>query len=183
MRLLWLHDSIETERCILKIPEESEAEDMLNLVNNKITEFMPWDKCSSIESQKEHIIKRRYDAIRWTTWNAALYQKNGSMIGRFWLPRLNISSKRWEIWYWLWSEYWWKWYIPEAVEWLKKHVFENLNWESLIIRVNTKNTNSCRVAEKCSFQKEWILRKEEFSKGEFEDIVYYSFTREDYFAK
>lgn len=183
MKLLWLYDILETDRCILKIPEESDAQEMWNLVDDQTTKFMPWDKCTSLEDQKKHIIQRRYEVLESKWWSGALYLKSGEMIGSFWFPRIREDVKTGEIGYWLATKYWGQGYIPEAVQALKKYVFESLDWENLTIRANIENINSCKVAEKCNFHKDGILRKDEFSKGKFEDMVYYSFTREDYFSQ
>jgi len=35
---------LETERCFLKIPEESDAETMWNLISENTTQYLIWEK-------------------------------------------------------------------------------------------------------------------------------------------
>ena len=57
MKKLWINDILETERCILKIPQESEAEYMWNLITQDTTRYMVWDKWDDFSSTLQNIKK------------------------------------------------------------------------------------------------------------------------------
>jgi len=183
MQLPKIDDIIETPRCILKIPQESEAEKMLELINKNTLEFMPWSKCKSIKEQQAHI-KERHNWVRESvSWSAAIYLKSWEMIGSFWVPRTMEKTKTIEIGYWLWEKYQWKWYMSEVLKLFVDYIYCNFNTENIIVRVNILNKNSCKVAERCNFKKDWILRKDDIIRWKYEDIAHYSYTKEDYLSQ
>ena len=59
MQLPKLNQILETERCILKIPQESDAEEMWNLISENIEKYMIWKRGDSYISSLENIRKAR----------------------------------------------------------------------------------------------------------------------------
>jgi len=64
MNFLNLHTVIESERCILKVAKLKHAEEMCDLISDKITTFMPWNKCKDISEQKDFILYQRTETER-----------------------------------------------------------------------------------------------------------------------
>jgi len=44
MKKLGLSDILKTERCILKIPEESETEEVWDLIDDEVSHFMNFER-------------------------------------------------------------------------------------------------------------------------------------------
>lgn len=63
-----------------------------------------------------------------------------------------------EIGYWLGEDYWGKGIIPEAVQFIVRYGFEELEFKRIFATVFGFNNNSMRVLEKAGFKKEAIFR-------------------------
>lgn len=184
MKKLWLHDILETERCILKIPEESEAEYIWSLITEDTTKYMIWDKGDDFSSTLESIIKTRKNASDGTWWEAAIYDKNtGECIWRCGINRVNDGVPLFELWYWISEKYYGKWIMPECIKRYLCFAFEESDFEKVVIRCNSKNENSKKVALKTWFILEWTFRKNERINGKLRDTTFYWITKTDYLDK
>jgi ribosomal-protein-alanine N-acetyltransferase len=65
----------------------------------------------------------------------------------------------------------------EAVKLLERIGFERLDLQRLVILMDTRNLASERVAQKCGYEKEGIMRKVHRIGGEYYDCFMYSKTR------
>ncbi len=127
MKKLWLDSTLETQRCILKIPQESEAEYMWNLISSDITEYMLWDKWRDFSQTLKNIKKTRKKAESWNSWDAWIYlKKTWKCIGRCGIIWFDRDVPSIEIGYWISSKYWGKWYVPECVKILIDFSFKEL---------------------------------------------------------
>lgn len=184
MKKLWINDILETKRCILRIPEESEAETMWNLITEDTTMFMIWDKWEDISDTKNNLKETREKCMQWKEWQAAIYEKQSwNLIWRCWINKYHDDIPSFEIGYWVNENYYGKWIIPECVMRYLEYAFEEEKFEKVIIRCDSKNKNSTRVAEKCGFIFEWEFKKYERVKWEIRDTKFFWITREEYFAK
>ena len=175
---------LETERCFLKIPEESDAETMWNLISENTTQYLIWEKWENYLTSLKNIISSRKDALEWVSWASAVYDKNTrKIIGRCGIVRADPATKSFEIWYWITESYYGKWLIPECVLRIVAYMFEVWDFEKWIIRCDANNMNSQKVALKCWFQHEWTLRKYELMKWKLRDTKFFGITREDYFSQ
>jgi len=180
MKKLWLHDSIETERCTLKIAEESDAYEVWKLIDEDVSYFMDWEKWENHEHIRQTILKGRKRVEDWLWWYAMVYLKDGTCIGRFWIPQLYDKTDNIEIWFWIGKKHWWQWYIPECFERVKEVAFNELWVETIHLTVNPLNINCKKVAVKCWLTYEGTLRKWEKIKWKLIDAEFYSITKEDY---
>lgn len=109
MKKLWIDNILETKRCIIKIPEESEAEYMWNLIHDDTIKYMTWEKGSSYKNTLNNIKETRNNAKIWKTWEAAIYdKKTKKCIGRCWINRIEEDIPAFELWYWITPTYYWK---------------------------------------------------------------------------
>ena len=74
-------------------------------------------------------------------------------------------------------------YATEALEPVLKWIFENTEVHRVEVAITATNTGSRRVAEKCGFQLEGILRKNWPFKGEWHDSAQYSILKEEWESK
>ena len=182
MKKLWLTDTLETKRCILRIPEESEAEYIWNLITEDTTKYMIWDKGSDFSGTLDSIKKRKKWVEEWKNWEAAIYDKETLLcIGNCWINKIDDHTPSFALGYWIAPEYYGRWIIPECVREILRFVFEESNFEKWVITCDGQNTNSWKVALKCWFEFEWKLKNHERIKGELRDTNFYGITREQYF--
>ena len=179
MKRLQLNSEIITERCIIKMPELWNAQEIYDLIDDDITKYMAWSRTTP-EETKSNMIKCREEVEAWISWEWAIFLNSGECIWRFWIHDLKDKNASVSLWYFIGKDYWWKWYIPECIDAFKKIAFHELWVNKIIIRYREWNVNSYKVAEKCWFQHEGILRADAYEKGEFVDKVYYSFLKSDY---
>ncbi len=184
MKLLRLHDTLETERCILKIPQETEAEYMWNLITEDTTKYMIWERWENYTSTLDNIKQAREKVEKWESWEAAIYDKKSwKLIGRCWINKTFPEIPAFELWYWVAEEYYGKGMVPECVARYLQFAFEESTFEKWVIRCDSENENSIKVALKCGFSFEGELKKDERVKWKLRDIKYFWITREDYFSK
>lgn len=73
-------------------------------------------------------------------------------------------------------------YCSDAMKLITKWLFEAKQINRLQISADSGNVASGKVAEKCGYQKEGILRGAAFSRGEYNDLVMMGMTRADFLA-
>lgn len=177
MKKLWINDILETQRCILKVPEESDAEDIWNLVTENIQKYLIRENYESIKHSKQ-------ETNTWHLWDAAILdKKTQKYIWRISISYVCEKVKSIELWYWLSEEYWGEGIVVECIKRIKNFSFESANYEKIIIRCDSDNIQSIRVAEKCWFQQEWILRKDHYARWACIDRCYFWLLREEYLWK
>lgn len=180
MKIPELTDIFETERLILKIPQVSEAQALYGLIDDSTHKYMVWEKWDDYKDAEKNLIETREEAKMWKSWQAALYLKDWETIGRFWMHTLNEQNSSVCLGYWIGSQYRWNWYIPECVEYIKEYAFTKMWLNKITIRCVKENLASRKVAEKCWFTLDWIIRHDELQKWKYVDNCYYSFLKKDY---
>jgi ribosomal-protein-alanine N-acetyltransferase len=181
MKKLWINDILETERYILRIPEESEAQYMWEIITESTTKHMIWNKWETSKDTLDNIIKTRDSAQSWQYWGAAIYDKESwVLIGRCGINKYHEDIPSCELWYWVSEEYYGKGIIPECVSRILKYAFEKSTIEKVIIRCDSKNENSKKVAVKCWFTHEWTFKRHERIKWELRDTSFYWILKEEY---
>ena len=73
-------------------------------------------------------------------------------------------------------------YGREALGLLLKFGFESLNLHRVWLDVYAENARAIRCYEACGFQKEGVLRAQEFSRGAYHDIVRMGLLQEEWAA-
>ena len=184
MKRLWLNDTLETERCTLKIPKESEAEDMWHLITEDTTKYMIWDKWDDFSNTLKNIKETRDKVQNWKSWDAAIYDKDSKKcIWRCGINRIENDIPVFELWYWIAPAYYGKWIMPECVRRYLQYAFEESNFEKWVIRCDSKNENSAKVALKCWLKFEGEFKNHERHKWKLRDTKFFGITREQYFEQ
>ncbi|MCH2189111.1 GNAT family N-acetyltransferase [Candidatus Gracilibacteria bacterium] len=181
MKKLGLHDTLETQRCILKIPEESEAEYIWNLITSDTIRYMIWEKGDDFSTTLKNIKKTRIKVSAGEAWDAAIYDKNtGKHIGRCGINKIDDTIPSFELGYWIAPEYYGQGIMPECIRRYLKFAFEQSSFEKGVIRCDSKNENSKKVALKCGFTLEGEFKNHDRVKGELRDTSFYGITRQEY---
>lgn len=142
-----------TERLILRPWEESDAESLYEYAKNQeVGPIAGWPVHTSVENSRE-IIRDVLSAEE--TYAVCLREDNkaigsvGLMIGEH--SNLNLPEEEGEIGYWIGVPFWGRGLIPEAVQELIRHGFEDLKLKRLWCGYFDGNIKSRRVQEKCGF--------------------------------
>ena len=142
-----------TERLILRPWEESDAESLYEYAKNpEVGPIAGWPVHTSVENSRE-IIRDVLSAEE--TYAVCLREDNkaigsaGLMIGEH--SNLDLPEEEGEIGYWIGVPFWGRGLIPEAVQELIRHGFEDLKLKRLWCGYFDGNIKSRRVQEKCGF--------------------------------
>lgn len=78
------------------------------------------------------------------------------------------------------KQYWGKGHGSEAVMLLLQYAFEDLNLHRVYLHVLADNQRAIRCYSKCGFVREGVLRRHQFSCGQFVDLVVMGVLREEF---
>lgn len=147
--------NLQTERLILRPWQESDAEALYRYAqNHNIGPAAGWPPHTSIENSRE-IIKTILSA---PNTYAIVTKETEEAIGSIGIMTLrsevysaNMANDECEIGFWIGEPFWGQGLIPEAVNELLRHIFEDLGQTAVWCGYFEGNTKSKRVQEKCGF--------------------------------
>jgi len=103
-----------------------------------------------------------------------------SIIGYVCIKNISWRVPKGELAYFIDEDYQGKGMISSAVQAITEYAFNSLEMEKLFIRTGPDNIGSQKIATKCDFKKEGILRNEfRISTGELIDTIYFGKLRSD----
>lgn len=144
---------LKTKRLILRPWEESDAKDLYEYAKNpNIGPIAGWPVHTSVENSLE-IIK---NILKVPGTYAVCFKDNkaigsvGLLIGS--VSNLNLPDDEAEIGYWIGEPFWGQGLMPEAVNRLIIHAFDDLCLKCLWCGYFDGNNKSKRVQEKCGFK-------------------------------
>ncbi|MDO4749241.1 MAG: GNAT family N-acetyltransferase [Eubacteriales bacterium] len=152
---------LKTKRLILCPWEESDAESLYRYASApEVGPAAGWPVHTSIENSRDVIrnvlsAPETYAVVDKCTGCAV--GSIGLMIGK--ASRMGIPDTEAELGYWIGVPYWGQGLIPEAVQVVLRHAFEELNLEKVWCGYYDGNTKSKRVQEKCGFQYQYTKEK------------------------
>lgn len=144
---------LKTERLVMRSWKESDAENLYEYAKDpNVGPIAGWPVHTSVENSRE-IIR---DVLSAEETYAVCLKEDGKAIGSIGLmvgvaSNLNISDTEGEIGYWIGVPFWGRGLIPEAVNELLRHGFEDLKLDKIWCGYFEGNTKSKRVQEKCGF--------------------------------
>lgn len=145
---------LKTNRLILRPWEESDAENLYRYASDsEVGPAAGWPAHTSIENSLDIIrnvlsAPETYAVVDKDTGRAI--GSIGLMVGK--ASSIGIPDTEGEIGYWIGVPYWGQGLIPEAVQEILRHAFEELNLKKVWCGYFDGNTKSKRVQEKCGFQ-------------------------------
>lgn len=147
--------NLQTERLILRPWQESDAEALYRYAqNHNIGPAAGWPPHTSIENSRE-IIKTILSA---PNTYAIVTKETEEAIGSIGIMTLRsevysakMANNECEIGFWIGEPFWGQGLIPEAVNELLRHIFEDLGQTAVWCGYFEGNTKSKRVQEKCGF--------------------------------
>ncbi len=144
---------LKTVRLIMRPWKESDAENLYEYAKDpNVGPIAGWPVHTSVENSRE-IIR---DVLSAEETYAVCLKEDGKAIGSIGLmvgaaSNLNIPDTEGEIGYWIGVPFWGRGLIPEAVNELLRHGFEDLKLDKIWCGYFEGNTKSKRVQEKCGF--------------------------------
>ena len=129
---------------------------------NELKPYMPFAHSDQSEADVEANIRESHAAFlkREDLRLLIFHKQSGVFIGSTGLHRIDWNVRKFEIGYWIDSNYTGKGYMTEAVNGIVSFAFQELEARRLEIRCNADNSQSRKVAERCFFQLEAILRND-----------------------
>ena len=163
-RLLPIPEQIETERMILRATRADDApETFLAVLEsfNELSPWMPWvhpepklagSEAFNQEAQFKWVSREMLD-FQW------IDKTSGELIGKGGFHTINWEIPKFEIGYWVRTSMGGRGYCTEAVNALVAFSKQQLGAKRLEICSDPRNEKSRRVAERCGFALEGILRR------------------------
>ncbi|MBD5225313.1 MAG: GNAT family N-acetyltransferase [Bacteroidales bacterium] len=174
---------IETERLILRHWLESDADALYSYASDpEIGPVAGWPPHTSVENSLE-IIRTVFAAPE---VYAVVLKSTGQPVGSCGLmfpDSINVGAMpaaEAEIGYWIGKPYWGKGLIPEAVNALLTHGFEDMHLDAIWCGHYDGNHKSKRVCEKCGFIYHHVNRDVTSPLGDIRTEHFYRMTASDY---
>ena len=144
--------------------------------NRDFFKYMPW---ADVEKPEQEFSYLRDSEKGWKNNTKANYgmflRDSGDFVGVCGMFNIKWENESGEIGYWLNPKYARQGLMSEAVNAVASE-FINIGFKRIIILANPENIASCRVAEKCGFEREGIMRSYDFLPvlKKREDIALYA---------
>jgi RimJ/RimL family protein N-acetyltransferase len=157
---------LNTERLILRMPDVSDAGDLVRLAGNiKVASMMTGMPHPYARGDAETFIRRIAEPNRAGCTHALEEKTTAAFLG---CAGLSLDAEgRMQLGFWLGEPHWGKGYATEAAHALTDHAFEKLNLDRLFTRCRVSNSASRRVIEKCGFQFTGIGMLSSLAAGQF----------------
>lgn len=188
MRMLEVPLVQETERLILRVLQPGDGEEVTAAKADSIERLRPWfpwaQEVGSVDDNELWARGMYVDFWNRTSVGRVIQLPGSdSSIGTVGLHIRKTDPVIWEIGYWLRTGYEGKGYMTEAVQACTKLAFENLKADKIVIRADSRNIPSQKVAERCGYhydgKKRWYER-DAMDPEKLIDMHYYSLQRSEY---
>lgn len=173
--------TIETNRLLLRLFEETDALEVARLCNNyniyKDTLYLPYpysidDALSWIKNHLDNFNNNKYFEFAITD------KATGKLYGAIALSN-HQKFKNGELAYWVGEEYWGNGYATEAAKAILEFAFDEKQYHKVFARYFHSNPASGKVIEKIGMKKEGILRDHVIKENEYIDLVYYGILKNE----
>ncbi|NVP17563.1 GNAT family N-acetyltransferase [Candidatus Gracilibacteria bacterium] len=139
-----------------------------------------WSKSKDYKELENHINNTIISCNDGKSWDCIIRLKeNNKIIGKVGIIKYEEDIDSMELGYWIGKEFWGKGYIPECVEKIKDFGFSQLGINRIVLIATKENLKSRRVAEKCGFKLDGIIRGNALVKGKIVDKAIYTFLKDD----
>ncbi|MCY6354889.1 GNAT family N-acetyltransferase [Clostridium sp. ZS2-4] len=173
---------IEAEKLILREVKEGDKKEIFNIFSDsEIMKYYDLIPFKSIE-EAEHLISKFNDdfakenGIRW----GITKKDSDKIIGTCGFHSWSKESFKAQIGYELLKEYWRQGIMAESLKAIILFGFESLNLNRIEALVELENVSSQKLLCNLGFQKEGVLRENEFCRGKFLDLIMFSLLKNDF---
>jgi len=158
-------EQFESERLIIRAPRIRDAAKLNAAVRETIDELRPWmpwaQEMPTIEETRRNLRKARRKYLAGKDFRLNLFLKGtDTFVGGAGIHRVDWRVPKVEIGYWIRTPFSRQGYITEAVNAIADFAVKHFGARRIEIRMDDANERSWRVAERCGFELEGILRNE-----------------------
>ena len=152
-----LYKTMKTERLLLRRWNEDDAEDLYKYASDPdVGPIAGWPAHQSVDESRE-VIRNVFSGKE---AYAICLKEDGKAIGAIELKLnghtdMTDRDDECELGYWLGKPFWGRGIMPEAVNEILRHAFEDLSMQKVWVGYYEGNTKSRRVQEKCGFRYQW----------------------------
>jgi len=160
-------ESFETERLTVRAPRPGDGAALNKALRaswKELQAWMPWatDEAPPVEDSEERV-RQGYSRFlkREDLWLLLFLKGTDTVVGSSGLHRINWNVPRFEIGYWVNSNYAGQGFITEAVVGITHFAFDVLGAKRVEIRCDSLNERSAAVARRAGFEYEATLKNDE----------------------
>ena len=171
---------LQTERLNLKplVATFDFAKELFEIISNNqdFFKYMPWNDISKPEQEFGFLSDAEKGWKNLTKATHGMFlRKDDSFVGVCTMFNINWKNESGEIGYWLNPKYARQGFMTEAVSAIEQEFFD-MGFKRITILANPDNIASCKVAEKCGFEREGIMRSYDFlpTLNQREDVALYA---------
>ena len=152
-----LYKTLKTERLLLRRWNEDDAENLYKYASDPdVGPIAGWPAHQSVDESRE-VIRNVFSGKE---AYAICLKEDGKAIGAIELKLnghtdMTDRDDECELGYWLGKPFWGRGIMPEAVNEILRHAFEDLSMQKVWVGYYEGNTKSRRVQEKCGFRYQW----------------------------
>jgi len=166
--LLDLPAALDTERLLMRPPQAGDGPALLSAINDSLAELrrflasLPWVAAEqTLESAEIYCRNAQANFLARRDLPFLLFEKStGQLVGATGLHRIVWATPKVEFGYWCRTTRSGKGFVSEAVAALVDFAFGHLHAVRVELITDEENTGSRRLAERCGFVLEGVLRKE-----------------------
>lgn len=157
--------SFETERLTIRGSLPGDAARVREAVLESREELKPWMPWAmEVPSEKEYEVRVREGRLKFLAredlWMMLLLKGTETYVGGSGLHRIDWSVPKFEIGYWVRTQFAGQGYITEAVNGITAFAFNNLKAQRVEIRCDVKNVRSAAVARRAGYTLEGTFHKD-----------------------
>jgi len=167
--LIDLPERLQTERLVLRAPRPGDGAVLCDAVAASLDElkpWMPWAQGGATPAESEAHARRMHarfvlrEDLVYLAFERAAGGGEGLLVASTGLHRIDWQVGRFEIGYWRRAGQAGRGWVSEAVRALARMAFDVLKAQRVEIRLDDRNLASARVAERCGFRLEGLLRRD-----------------------
>lgn len=161
--LLEIPSTLETERLTVRPYQPGDGKAFFSLLQGNYEHLKEHvDEVTEITTEEQAEIKAREHAAEWvsrTRFVMTVWEKGvQALVGQIWIEPTNWDVPLFEIGWFLSKDREGKGMMTEAVRRCLTFLFEDLHAHKVHVRARETNVRSARVAERCGFVREGLLR-------------------------
>ena len=185
--LLETPSKLETERLILRPYQKGDGNPYFSLLQHNRDHLKEHvNEATTIKDKEQAEIRVRELAADWvsrTRFVMSIWEKvSGTYIGEIWIEPMKWDVPSFEIGWFLDKDYERKGFATEAVKISLTFLFEDLKAHKVVAKARETNVRSFKLAERCGFVKEGLLRDNARVGNTWVGLLCYGMLRSEYEA-
>ena len=179
-----MHTTSLDERTYLRLPEESDAEEIYAVVSANrayLSRWMPWAPNQTLEATLEFIRASRKQVADNQGFQTLIVQ-DGAIVGVLGVHSIDWENRSTTVGYWIAEEAQGRGTVTRAVAALVDHALRVWRLNRVEIRAAVDNERSRAVPRRLGFVEEGVHRQSERLRDRYVDHVVYAMLAEDWFG-